>query len=111
MDSKKIIDHFLSIGKLEGYSYLALLGIAMPLKYAFGMPEWVRVVGLLHGILFIAFMILLSAMVFKVKMPFKNAFVSFLLSLVPFGTFFLYIQVVEAKLNASASHPVNHGTA
>jgi integral membrane protein len=97
MDSKKLIDRFLWVGKVEGYSYLALLGIAMPLKYAFGIPEWVRVVGSLHGILFIAFMLLLSAMFFKMKMPFKNAAFSFLLSLVPFGTFFLKSQVVEIE--------------
>ena len=97
MNSKKLIDRFLWIGKIEGYSYLALLGIAMPLKYVFGMPEWVRVVGLLHGILFIAFMVLLTAMIFQVKMPFKNAFISFLLSLVPFGTFFLKSQVTVSE--------------
>ncbi|MBL7685104.1 MAG: DUF3817 domain-containing protein [Deltaproteobacteria bacterium] len=97
MNSKKLIDHFLWIGKVEGYSYLFLLGIAMPLKYAFGMPEWVRVVGSLHGILFVVFMLFLSAMFFKMKMPFKNAAVSFLLSLIPFGTFFLKSQVVEIE--------------
>ena len=44
---------------------------------------------MLHGVLFVAFMILLALMFFKVKMSFKNAALSFLLSLVPFGTFFL----------------------
>jgi len=92
-DSKTLTERFLWIGKVEGYSYLALLGVAMPLKYVFGMPQWVRVVGLLHGLLFIAFMGLLAAMFFKVKMPFRNAVVSFLLSLVPFGTFYLRSQV------------------
>lgn len=80
---------FLKIGKIEGYSYLILLFIAMPLKYMFNMPDYVRPVGTLHGLLFVAFMILLALMFFKVKMSFKNAALSFLLSLVPFGTFFL----------------------
>jgi integral membrane protein len=93
--SKTLTDRFLWVGKVEGYSYLLLLGVAMPLKYAFDMPEWVRVVGMLHGVLFIAFMVLLAAMFFKVKMPFKNAAASFLLSLVPFGTFYLKHQVAD----------------
>ena len=77
------------VGKIEGYSYLLLLLVAMPLKYIFHIPEFVRPVGTLHGALFVAFMILLGLMFFIVKMSFKNAVLAFLLSLVPFGTFFL----------------------
>ncbi len=87
--NQTITNWFLKIGKIEGYSYLILLGIAMPLKYVFNMPEYVRPVGSLHGVLFVAFMVLLAMMFFKVKMSFKNALLAFLLSLVPFGTFFL----------------------
>jgi integral membrane protein len=87
--SQNITQWFLLVGKVEGYSYLILLGIAMPLKYIFKMPEFVRPVGMTHGILFIAFMILLALMFCKLKLSFKNSAVAFLLSLVPFGTFFL----------------------
>lgn len=87
--SQQITDWFLRIGKIEGYSYLLLLGIAMPLKYLFNMPEYVRMTGTIHGILFVTFMVLLGMMFFKVKMPFKNAVFAFCLSLLPFGTFFL----------------------
>ena len=87
--NQNITNWFLKIGKIEGYSYLILVFIAMPLKYIFHIPEYVRPVGTLHGFLFVAFMILLALMFVKVKMSFKNAALSFLLSLVPFGTFFL----------------------
>lgn len=87
--NQNITNWFLKIGKIEGYSYLVLVFIAMPLKYIFLIPEYIRPVGSLHGALFVAFMILLAIMFFKVKMSFKKAFLSFLLSLVPFGTFFL----------------------
>jgi integral membrane protein len=87
--SQKITNWFLKIGKTEGYSYLILLGIAMPLKYLFNRPEYVRLAGTIHGVLFVAFMILLGMMFFKLKMSFKNAIIAFLLSLLPFGTFFL----------------------
>lgn len=87
--TQQITNWFLKIGKIEGYSYLILLGIAMPLKYMYHTPEYVRPMGTIHGVLFIAFMILLGMMFFKLKMSFKNASIAFLLSLVPFGTFFL----------------------
>ena len=87
--NKNITKWFLLIGKIEGYSYLVLLFIAMPLKYIFNIPEFVRPVGSVHGVLFVAFMLLLALMFFKVKLSFKNSVFAFLLSLVPFGTFFL----------------------
>lgn len=87
--NQNITNWFLKIGKIEGYSYLILVFFAMPLKYIFHIPEYVRPVGTLHGVLFVAFMVLLAIMFFKAKMSFKNAALCFLLSLVPFGTFFL----------------------
>ena len=89
MQNTTITKWFLLIGKVEGYSYLVLLFIAMPLKYIFNIPEFVRPVGSVHGVLFVAFMLLLALMFFKVKLSFKNSVFAFLLSLVPFGTFFL----------------------
>ncbi len=89
MKNTKIIKWFLVIGKIEGYSYLVLLFIAMPLKYIFKMPEFVRPIGFIHGALFVAFILLLAVLFFKYKMPFKKTIYAFLLSLIPFGTFFL----------------------
>lgn len=37
----------------EAVSYLVLLTVAMPLKYLAGLPLAVRIVGLLHGVLFL----------------------------------------------------------
>ncbi len=89
MQNTTITKWFLLIGKIEGYSYLLLLFIAMPLKYFYKTPEYVRPMGSIHGVLFVAFMILLALMFFKVKLSFKNSTYAFLLSLIPFGTFFL----------------------
>jgi integral membrane protein len=89
MENTTVTKWFLLIGKVEGYSYLLLLFIAMPLKYLFHTPEYVRPIGSIHGVLFVAFMLLLALMFFKVKLSFKNSVFAFLLSLVPFGTFFL----------------------
>ncbi|MFN8238387.1 MAG: DUF3817 domain-containing protein [Chitinophagales bacterium] len=85
----KNIRNFLLVGKIEGYSFLVLLFIAMPLKYAADLPIAVRIVGSLHGILFIAFMITIFNAVKKERLSTESAAYAFLLSLIPFGTFFL----------------------
>lgn len=89
MENSNITKWFLIVGKIEGYSYLVLLFIAMPLKYFYNTPEYVRPGGSIHGALFVAFMILLGLMFFKVKLSFTKSVFAFTLSLIPFGTFFL----------------------
>ena len=84
-----LIQRFLQIGKLEGYSYLALLLIAMPLKYLADMPLAVRIAGSVHGALFVAFVVIILLMLNKKLITLENAIYAFLLSLIPFGTFFL----------------------
>jgi integral membrane protein len=76
MKNEAITRWFLMIGKIEGYSYLVLVFIAMPLKYFFDTPEWVRPIGSIHGVLFVGFMILLALMFFKVKLSFKKSIFS-----------------------------------
>lgn len=89
MEFSKNIKWFLLIGKIEGYSYILLVLIAMPLKYLFNVPELVRPIGTLHGILFVAFMAILARLFFAKELSFKKCVYAFLLSLVPFGTFYL----------------------
>jgi integral membrane protein len=86
---EQAIRNFLSIGKLEGLSFLTLLFIAMPLKYMFNHPEFVRVVGMLHGVLFVFFIISIVILLQNKQLSVKNAVFAFLLSIIPFGTFFL----------------------
>ena len=82
-------NRFLKIGFAEGVSFLILLFIAMPLKYMAGMPTPVRIVGMLHGILFIGYIIALVLGTRANKWSLKTVLVAFLLSFLPFGTFFL----------------------
>jgi len=76
------------INTVEGYSYLLLLFIAMPLKYILGFAVAVKIAGMLHGILFIAFIALLVQAWMDVKWSFGETIVFFIASLIPFGTFF-----------------------
>jgi integral membrane protein len=86
----------LNTGMAEGVSYLVLLLIAMPLKYAAGMPDAVKIIGMLHGVLFILYVILLAYCTNYYGWKIKTAIIAFLLSLVPFGTFFLEKTVRDA---------------
>ena len=82
--------HFLRIcGLIEAVSYMLLVGIAMPLKYLWQMPMAVRIVGLIHGILFIAFCIALLRAALAARWPFGRSALVFLASLLPFGPFLL----------------------
>lgn len=73
----------------EGVSYLVLLFAAMPLKYAFDMPLAVRIVGSIHGALFIAFGASLLAAWACHRWPVSRPALVFLSSLVPFGAFLM----------------------
>ena len=42
---------------IEGISFIALLGVAMPLKYYYDKPEAVKIIGMAHGILFMLYTI------------------------------------------------------
>ncbi|RZK62829.1 MAG: DUF3817 domain-containing protein [Hymenobacter sp.] len=73
---------------LEGVSLLALLGIAMPLKYLAHQPAAVRVVGMLHGVLFVSYVLLLAQTAIERRWPLAKAGLGLLLSVVPFGAFY-----------------------
>jgi integral membrane protein len=70
----------------EGISFLVLLGIAMPLKYFANMPMAVTIVGGLHGVLFVAFIILAIEVKSDYKKDFKWLLKAGLASILPFGT-------------------------
>jgi integral membrane protein len=84
----KILDRvFHWIGWLEGGSYLVLLLIAMPLKYVWGEPGMVRVVGMAHGLFFLAYIGTAFAMYDRHDWPVKKLAWAFVASLLPFGPF------------------------
>jgi integral membrane protein len=89
MPIKKKLDRFLKTGLAEGLSFIILLTIAMPLKYMAGMALPVRIVGMLHGVLFIMYTLYLLQAAITYKWPLSKTAAAFFLSFVPMGTFFL----------------------
>ncbi|MDX9966385.1 DUF3817 domain-containing protein [Sulfuricurvum sp. IAE1] len=77
------------IGNIEGWSYLILLFVAMPLKYMAGIPMAVKIVGMAHGLLFIAFVAALVAAAAAHRWNYSFSAMAFVASLVPWGTFLL----------------------
>ena len=80
---------FRQIAFYEGISYLLLLFVAMPLKYFAGMPMAVRIVGSLHGALFVAFVAALLWVMSRYKKNIVWGIKAFISSLLPFGTFYM----------------------
>ena len=81
------------IGIAEGISFLLLLGIAMPLKYVAGIPEMVKWVGWIHGLLFVLYLAAVAHVTFLHRWSVLRVAGAFLAALLPFGTF-----VLDAKL-------------
>jgi integral membrane protein len=75
------------LGNIEGISYLLLLGIAMPMKYIFVFPMAVKIVGMAHGVLFIAYCLLLALQMKANKWNLLFGIYLFVATLIPFGTF------------------------
>lgn len=76
---------FERIAIIEGVSYLILLGIAMPLKHLLGIKQAVTYVGWGHGILFILYIVLLSALFISRQFNLKTSLKAALLGFIPFG--------------------------
>jgi integral membrane protein len=70
----------------EGISYLCF-AITVPLKYALKIPEPNLIVGMLHGILFMAFCLWLVIYGIKSKQTFWYYAAGGVASLLPMGTF------------------------
>lgn len=80
---------FRIVSFLEGISYLLLLFIATPIKYLQGNPEYVKLLGMPHGILFMLYIVL--AIVIQKQMSWSNKTLGIVLicSIIPFGTFYV----------------------
>ena len=89
---------FRMIALAEGISFLTLLFIAMPMKYFMGMPEVVRVVGSIHGGLFVLYVGLLAMLHFRQRWTFSFSLYALLASVIPFGTFMLDKQLRKKEV-------------
>jgi integral membrane protein len=77
------------VGLFEGISFLVLLFIAMPLKYGLGIAIATKIVGMIHGGLFLWFLYTLYEFHKEYKLGVKFNTIAFLCSIIPFGWLYL----------------------
>lgn len=97
MNKDACLQWFCRVALWEGVSTVVLFGIAMPLKYAFEIPEAVTYVGWIHGLLFILYIAFLGLAAVRLSWGLKRVVLFFLASLVPLAPFF-----VESSLRKEA---------
>jgi integral membrane protein len=86
-------------GFLEGCSYLLLLFVAMPLKYWFDLPLAVRIVGSLHGIFFIVYVLIGASLGLARKWPPARMAHLVVAAVLPFGPFWFdrFLKVESSR--------------
>ena len=72
---------------VEGTSFLLILFVTMPLKYAFDYPQPNKVIGMIHGIFFILYVYAVIQIKSEEGWDGKKTFLALLASVIPFGTF------------------------
>lgn len=93
---------FKQIAFLEGVSLLLLLCFAMPMKYLAGEPIYVRTIGMIHGVLFIIYILWATYLKFKVDWKWSTYLVICVASVIPFGTFYIerkYLKTPHTVIN------------
>lgn len=80
---------FKIIAFLEGCSALLLFFFAMPMKYMFDNPIYIRPIGMAHGVLFTIYIILAIMLYFEEKWDLKKFLIVCLGSIIPGGTFYV----------------------
>ena len=96
---KNALGRFRFMGILEGSSLVALLFIAMPLKYWFDTPAAVTIIGTIHGYIFLAYLIAIVYAMIAIKWPFRFTVGAVLSAFIPFGNFILDSRLKSLETN------------
>ena len=83
------INIFRIVAFLEGVSYILLLFIATPIKYLFDNPQYVKLLGMPHGLLFMLYIVLAFMIRKDMSWTSKQFKIVLLASIIPLGTFYI----------------------
>lgn len=89
MELSNTVRVFKWISLLEGTSFLLLLFIAMPLKYIWDLPQMVEVIGMAHGVLFVAYILGALYLYKPLQWDLKTLLIICVSSVLPFGPFYV----------------------
>ena len=101
MNFKTLIGQLRLLAILEGISYL-LLAITVPLKYMLDMGLPNRIVGMAHGVLFIAYCVWVVVYAKEAKWKLSTILWSLAASILPFGTFVADAKIFSKELKNTA---------
>ena len=94
---KTTVGRFRTIAFIEGISFLLIIFLTMPLKYMADIPGPNKISGMIHGVLFILYILLILPTGKKLNWNFKTMFIVALASLIPFGTFYIDYKYLKGK--------------
>jgi integral membrane protein len=72
---------------VTGIGLLVLVFVAMPLKYFFGQPQLVALVGMMHGFLYMAYIVLTLLLAERARWKPLDALVILLAGTIPVASF------------------------
>ena len=87
---------------LEGVSLILLVGVAVPLKHVFDIPLVVRVVGPLHGLAFLAYVVSVVDALGTRSLRGRQAGLALLAAMIPGGSF-LFARSIRRPASDEAS--------
>ena len=85
----KLLSTFRIVALLEGVSYILLLFIATPVKYFANDPQYVKMLGMPHGLLFIAYIVMAVLMSKDMKWNNRTLWIVLVAAIIPLGTFYI----------------------
>ncbi|WP_213523124.1 DUF3817 domain-containing protein [Nonlabens sp.] len=80
---------FKFLALIEGYSFLCILFLTMPLKYLGGVILPNKIMGMAHGILFLSYVVIAIVLSQLQRWNIKKLLIVLAMSVVPFGTFWM----------------------
>jgi integral membrane protein len=78
------------LGFLEGFTLILLVFVAVPLKYCLGLPWLTKMLGPIHGAIFLLFLINTFSVAVEESWKFRGTTWKIILAcFIPFGTFYI----------------------
>lgn len=98
-------------GLLEGLSLVVLLFVAVPAKYLFDTPGMVKVIGPIHGGMFLLYLVIAAIAVIEYKWKIKTILLLLAASVIPFGCFYVEYRIIRPQQQKLLTEPVHVITA
>lgn len=96
------IRHLKMMTLLEGGSLILLVLFAVPLKHIWDMPQFVSVVGPIHGVFFMWMVAVLAVVLMRRELKLVDGLITFVAAFIPFGGLFSHHRVNRAIADLKA---------